>query len=97
MKTNNIKERVKGVITVGATCYAMDKCGKYIVCNPAIPLIPRIGIGVIATGCASIGMIHGVGRIIDPELYATITNERMKKNQVTLTVVNGANDEEEDA
>lgn len=97
MKTNIIKERVKGAITVGAICYAMDKCGEYIVCNPAIPLIPRIGIGVIASGCASIGMIYGVERLIDPELYATVTNERMKENQVTLTVVDCTNDEEEDA
>lgn len=97
MKTNIIKERVKGAITVGTICYAMDKCGKYIVCNPAIPLIPRIGIGVIASGCASIGMIYGVERLIDPELYATVTNERMKENRVTLTVVDCTNDEEEDA
>ena len=97
MKTNIIKERVKGAITVGTICYAMNKYGKYIACNPAIPLIPRIGMGVITTGCASIGMIYGVERLIDPELYATLADERMKENHVTLTVVNGANDKEEDA
>lgn len=98
MKTNIIKERVKGAITVGTICYAMNKYGKYIACNPAIPLIPRIGMGVITTGCASIGMIYGVERLIDPELYATLADERMKEeHQVTLTVVNGANDKEEDA
>lgn len=97
MKTNIIKERVKGAITVGTICYAMNKYGKYIACNPAIPFIPRIGMGVIATGCASIGMIYGVERLIDPELYATVADERMKENHVTLTVVDGANDKEEDA
>lgn len=97
MNTNIIKERVKGAISVGTVCYAMNKYGKYIANNPAIPLIPRIGIGVIASGCAGIGMIYGVERLIDPELYATVAEERMKENQVTLTVVNGANDKEEDA
>lgn len=97
MKTNIIKERVKGAITVGTICYSMNKYGKYIACNPAIPFIPRIGMGVIATGCASIGMIYGVERLIDPELYATVADERMKENHVTLTVVDGANDKEEDA
>lgn len=98
MKTNIIKERVKGAITIGTICYAMNKYGKYIACNPAIPLIPRIGMGVIATGCASIGMIYGVERLIDPELYATLADERTKEeHQVTLTVVNGANDKEKDA
>lgn len=97
MKTNIIKERVKGAISVGTVCYAMNKYGKYIAHNPAIPLIPRFGIGVIASGCAAIGMIYGVERLIDPELYATVADERMKENQVTLTVVDGANDEEKDA
>lgn len=97
MKTNIIKERVKGAITVGTICYAMNKYGKYIACNPAIPFIPRIGMGVIATGCASIGMIYGVERLIDPELYATVADERMKEKQVELKVVDGANDKEEDA
>lgn len=97
MKTNIIKERVKGAISVGTVCYAMTKYGKYIAHNPAIPLIPRFGIGVIASGCAAIGMIYGVERLIDPELYATVADERMKENQVTLTVVDGANDEEKDA
>ena len=97
MKTNIIKERVKGAITVGTICYAMNKYGKYIACNPAIPFIPRIGMGVIATGCASIGMIYGVTRLIDPEMYATLADERMKEKQVELKVVDGANDKEEDA
>lgn len=97
MKTNIIKERVKGAISVGTVCYAMNKYGKYIACNPAIPLIPRFGIGVVASGCAAIGMIYGVERLIDPELYATVADERMKENHVTLTVVDGANDKEEDA
>lgn len=97
MKTNIIKERVKGAISVGTVCYAMNKYGKYIASNPAIPLIPRIGIGVVASGCAAIGMIYGVDRLMDPELYATVADERMKENQVTLTVVDGANDEEKDA
>ena len=97
MKTNIIKERVKGAISVGTVCYAMNKYSKYIAHNPAIPLIPRFGIGVIASGCAAIGMIYGVERLIDPELYATVAEERMKENRVTLTVVNGANDKEEDA
>lgn len=97
MKTNIIKERVKGAISVGTVCYAMNKYGKYVANNPAIPLIPRIGIGVVASGCAAIGMIYGVDRLMDPELYATVADERMKENQVTLTVVDGANDEEKDA
>lgn len=97
MKTNIIKERVKGAISVGTVCYAMNKYSKYVAHNPAIPLIPRFGIGVIASGCAAIGMIYGVDRLIDPELYAKLAEERMKENQVTLTVVNGANDEEKDA
>ena len=75
----------------------MNKYSKYVAHNPAIPLIPRFGIGVIASGCAAIGMIYGVDRLIDPELYAKLAEERMKENQVTLTVVNGANDEEKDA
>lgn len=94
MKTNIIKERVKGAISVGTVCYAMNKYGKYVANNPAIPLIPRFGIGVIASGCAAIGMIYGVERLIDPELYATVTEEKMKENHVTLTVVDGANDKE---
>lgn len=98
MKTNIIKERAKGAISVGAVCYAMNKYGKYIERNPAIPLIPRIGIGVVASGCAAIGMIYGVERLVDPELYATVAEEKVKKDkQVTLKVVDGANVEREDA
>lgn len=96
MKTNIIKERAKGAITIGAVCYAMSKYGKYIANNPAIPLIPRIGIGVVASGCAGIGMIYGTERLIDPELYGFVADEEMTEdNQVTLTVVDGDNSEEE--
>lgn len=97
MKTNIIKERVKGAISVGTVCYAMNEYVKYIADNPAIPLIPRIGIGVMISGFAGIGMIYGAERLIDPELYATVADERMKEKQVELKVVDGANDKEEDA
>lgn len=98
-KTIIMKERAKGAIALGAVCYAMNKYGKYIAHNPAIPLIPRFGIGVVLSGCAGIGMIYGTERLIDPELYdahvSDLVNEAEK--QVELKVVDGTINKGQDA
>ena len=98
MNTKNIKERAKGAISCGAGCYTMHLYRKHIVHNPAIPLIPRAGIGVVLSGVVAIEMIYGTERLIDPELYTTIADVKAKEKQVGLKVVDGTiNKEEKDA
>ena len=82
MNTNIIKERAKGVISCGAGCYTMHLYGKHIAGNPAIPLIPRVGIGVVLSGVVAIEMIYGTERLVDPELYTTIADVKAKEKRM---------------
>ena len=100
MEIKNLKERAKGTIACGAACYTMYGYRKYIVGNPAIPSIPRAGIGVVLSGVVAVEMIYGTERLVEPELYTTIadTKKREKKKQEELKEINEIiNNKEKDA
>lgn len=59
ISSKDLESKAKGTIAIGAVAYGTIKIKDKLVFNPAIPLIPRIGIGVMLVLGASIVLNYG--------------------------------------
>lgn len=102
INTQNLKRKAKGAIAIGAVSYSMDKLVEKVVVNPAIPLIPKIGIEVAYVAGASLALMYGMDWLVNPEPEDTIQiggeSKELIKKHVSYEVVDEEEvNEEEDA
>lgn len=81
MKIETLKRKAKGAIAVGAVGFGITQLQDKVIANPAIPLIPKIGIGVAFVVGSAFVANYGVSNLIEGEADngTKISGETKKK------------------
>lgn len=96
MNTETLKRKAKGAIAVGAVGFGITQLQDKVIANPAIPLIPKIGIGVPFVVGSAFVLTYGVPTLIKDEAdnrtkISGETKKVIKDKHVKYEVVNVVN------
>lgn len=93
MNTETLKRKAKGAIAVGAVGFGITQLQDKVIANPAIPLIPKIGIGVAFVVGSAFVLNYGVPTLVKNEAdngtkISGETKKVIKDKYVKYEVVN---------
>lgn len=93
MNTETLKRKAKGAIAVGAVGFGITQLQDKVIANPAIPLIPKIGIGVAFVVGSAFVVNYGASNLIEGEAdngtkISGETKKVIKDKHVKYEVVN---------
>lgn len=70
----NLKRTTKGAIELGLAGYCMNEFVNRVVCNPAIPFIPKLASEIVFVGADTVVLALGLRNLFGPERYR-LSNE----------------------